>query len=279
MKSASDLFKFTLTAVLLIAASRAQAGLIVDFAADRGVIAAPSGEVFTWADQSGNSFDAVRQSVGPTSATAVINGMNRTVLHFDGSSRLISPPHVSPVGSLLAVYGNSVGFGRLMGWEDSTIGKHGLSVEPHFNDATNIVARNNQVQGDILQAPPNTGFEALAVTWGPAGITLNRRLQDGTLVSAVNHDITAISDGGFALHIGGPADDNPILPGWHGDLLTLRVYDAQLDPTARNGELDELYQQWIAVPEPSTGFCAIAVVSLILVQRRHRQSVSGKAIN
>jgi hypothetical protein len=193
---------------------------------------------------------------------ALINGVERPVLHFDGSNRLLAAPHVPAHGTVLAVFGNADAWGRLVGWEDSAIGRHGFAIEPFPGNAMNIVARFNATIGDVLLKPPNAGFEVLAASWGAGGVTMSRRLADGTLVAGSNHGINSISDGGFALHIGGPGDD--FVAGFKGDLLALRVFDVQLDPAQLDQARDGLYQQWVAVPEPSQGGVALVTVPLLL---------------
>jgi hypothetical protein len=267
----------------VLAPRQAGGAILMDFAADRGVVSSGDGHVTLWQDQSGRFFNAAAQATGPLVATTVVNGITRPVLRFDGGNVLIAAPHVPATGTVFAVYANSTPSEvdcRLLGWEDSAIGRHGFAIQPtytQYGPCVNVVARKSGAVGDVLLPPRATTMETIALSWGASGVTMERRLTDGTLVTGYNSNIDSISDRGYALHIGGPGDEDY---GWHqrfqGDLAVLRIFDTQLDLGARSSILNGLYQQWVAVPEP--GAVALLVLGAAgLARGRRRRHGAGPA--
>ena len=88
-----------------------------------------------WPNRSGLPADArpAKQGRGPLKTSADINGHARAVLRFDGEALLELPRKVPATGSLFVVF-RTADTGspsqRLLGWEDSDAGKHGLGLMP-----------------------------------------------------------------------------------------------------------------------------------------------------
>jgi hypothetical protein len=164
------------------------------------------------------------------------------VLRFDGRALLEAPRTVPPTGSLFVVFRSATtgaASQRLIGWEDSDVGKHGLSLMPEPGSLRAIL-RNNGQAGDLADARPVSEFEVVCVTWGPDGTTLHRNgvaagSQKG--INAVSSD-PAIK----ALHLGGPGSGSS--PRFRGDLAEVRVYHRQLDDPSRKRVEAELRRAW-----------------------------------
>ncbi len=227
--------------------------MLVDFSADQDVNAVNS-IVTKWGDQTTNHYDATPITAnGPTLTTAVINGRNRPVLQFDGTNVLVALPHVPPTGTLFIVLSNTAPDGsdtRVIGWEGSCNGTHGIGMSANYRYQGLIaIARNSNASGDISISPGISDVEVVTMSWGIEGVTLERRLVDGQVVSAPsNTNINSVSDGGFALHIGGPGDYPACLSQpFTGNLAAIRVYNGQLNASERAAVASTLYSYWIGL--------------------------------
>jgi hypothetical protein len=120
------------------------------------------------------------------------------------------------------------------------------------------ILRNNGRSGDIAHARKSTGeFEILSVTWGETGTTLHRDRTAGGSSKAIR---SVSSDPAIkALRIGGPGSGGS--PGFHGDVAEIRVYNRQLDSTARARVESELYAAWFT-PAGSKAVAAGPIVAL-----------------
>ena len=242
-------------ALLTMTVGRADAATIVDFSADTDVRTTNS-IVTGWGDQSGNHFDAVTASQeGPVLTTAVINGRSHPVLRFNGNNYLTAAPHVPATGTLFIVYSNTASPGdrRVIGWEDSLFGSNGITIIPSYvNGGMLLAARNFYAAGDIPGGEAVTELEIDTVSWGSEGVTLERRLANGEVLTLPsNTGITSVGDGGYVLHIGAPGDHDA--PGttfsepFQGDLAALRVYDEQLSAEQRATIANALHAYWVGV--------------------------------
>ncbi|HWB07653.1 MAG TPA: DUF1553 domain-containing protein [Pirellulales bacterium] len=213
---------------------------------DPRLVVGQDGQVTIWPDRAGVADDAavVADQVAPRLMTATICGHSRPVLKFQGQETLQSPCTVPAVGSLFVVFrpdANSEGGQRLVGWEDSSVGRHGLGVMPDAAGAFQGILRCDGSGGDVMvAAPPAPEFQLVTLTWGPSGVEAYR---DGTLV-ATNKTIQAVSSDPqiTALHIGGPGSGTAAR--FRGELAELRVYAAPLGTAKRNQVEAELRQRW-----------------------------------
>ena len=166
------------------------------------------------------------------------------MLHFDGAELLEVQSAVPAAGSLFVVCrvapsGNAGQ--RLVGWEDSAVGRHGLGLMPAPTGRLHAIVRDNARAGDVVHDRRAThDFELISVTWGPAGVTLHR---DRTL-AGTNKSIRAVSsDPGIkSLRIGGPGSGGAA--NFHGDVAEVRIYSRQLDDVARARVEAEIFATW-----------------------------------
>ncbi|MGP0062198.1 MAG: DUF1553 domain-containing protein [Isosphaeraceae bacterium] len=208
--------------------------------------------VLLWPNRSGLPSDGrpSGHGNGPIKVTATINGHVKSVLRFDGRAVLEAPRTVPPTGSLFVVFQadqKAAASQRLLGWEDSDVGKHGISLMPEPGSLRAIL-RNHGQSGDLVDTRPATGFEVVCVTWGPNGTTLHRNgraagSQKG--IDAVSSD-PAIK----ALHLGGPGSGSN--PRFRGDIAEIRVYHRQLDDAGRKQVESELHRTWFEPADPAS---------------------------
>jgi hypothetical protein len=204
-------------------------------------------------NRSGLPADArpVGSGKGPIKTRATINGHTRDVLRFDGHALLESRRLVPPIGSLFVVFQSAktaASGQRLLGWEDSDVGKHGLSLMPEPGGALRAILRNHGQAGDVVDARPASGFEIVCVTWGPIGTTLHR---NGVTAGSSKGIVAVSSDPGImALHVGGPGSGSS--PRFCGDVAELRVYQRQLDDAARKRVETELHRTWFEPTDPKS---------------------------
>jgi hypothetical protein len=204
-----------------------------------------AGKVTVWPNRAGLPGDAqpLAPGGGPVRTTASINGHTKTVLRFDGKSLLQAPHRSPPGGSLFVVFKNaekSAPGQRLVGWEDSDVGQHGLGLICDPGGRIQAVLRNNGQTGDIADSRRPADFEVVCVSWGPDGTTLQRDgkaagLQKG--IGAISSD-PAIS----SLKIGGPGSGSS--GRFRGDVAELRVYNRPLSEDERRQVEAELREAW-----------------------------------
>jgi len=231
---------------------------VVVFRADNANIAVDAtGNVTLWPDEAGSPDNAILVSTnnGPTRATAMVNGVAKPVIHFDGTQILESPVRQTPLGSLFIVMKTSdatVGNQRVIGWEDSDTGHNGLGLSPQLAGGLFAIMRNQGAGGDILDSnKPNVDYEIVTVTWGSAGTSLHR---NGVLVATKPTPPKLSADPNVkALRIGGPGSGGS--PRFRGDILELRVYDEQLAGDAQAEVEAELHSRWFA----QTGLGSISI--------------------
>jgi hypothetical protein len=130
---------------------------------------------------------------------------------------------------------------RLVGWEDASVGRHGLGLMPAPTGRLHAILRNSGAGGNIVHSRrASDAFEIISITWGARGVTLHR---DRAGVGTNTHIRAVSSDPAIgALRIGGPGSG--VSPRFRGDVAELRVYDEQLDDTARASVETELFATW-----------------------------------
>jgi Protein of unknown function (DUF1553)/Protein of unknown function (DUF1549)/Planctomycete cytochrome C/Concanavalin A-like lectin/glucanases superfamily len=214
------------------------------------VVADADGRVVLWPNRAGLPSDArpVSPGGGPSQVNVPIDGQIKTVLRFDGRSLLKAPRRAPPTGSLFVVFRTAKMASpgqRLLGWEDSNGGQHGLGLMSDPDGSLRAILRNNGRSGDLTDARRAEGFEVVCVTWGPGGTALYR---NGA--SVVQKRIESISSDAMiaALHLGGPGSGSS--PRFRGDVAEVRVYNRPLDESERRLVEAELRGAWIKPSGP-----------------------------
>src|SRR5262249_44802462 len=122
-----------------------------------------AGRVTLWPNRAALSADAVPPTgdTGPVKANVKIGEHTKTVLRFDGKSLLEAPGRAPPAGSLFVVH-QAADMGkpgqRLVGWEDASVGKHGLGMMLNTGGHVHVILRNNGAQSDMIDTRKK-GFE------------------------------------------------------------------------------------------------------------------------
>ncbi|MCX7423071.1 MAG: DUF1549 domain-containing protein [Planctomycetia bacterium] len=231
-----------------VAWSLATAEFLQFRADDRHIATNAARQITLWPDRAAIADDATPppDSHGPVLATEMIHGHSRPVIRFDGDAVLQSPRTVPLTGALFAVFrpDAAVGAGtRLIGWEDSAVGQHGLGLMLNAAGGLHAIVRRAGASGDIVApAPANSDFQLISLTWGSGGVALFR---NGEAIGT-NKSIDAVSSDPAiaALRIGGPGSGAG--QRFRGDLCELRVYGSPLDEAARVRVESELRARWLA---------------------------------
>ncbi|HEY2252334.1 MAG TPA: DUF1549 and DUF1553 domain-containing protein [Planctomycetaceae bacterium] len=245
--------------------------IILAFRADnRHMATNEAGQVALWPNRGfGPDHAVLVPGVAlPTLATADVEGRTVPTVRFSGKELLQVPVSVPPIGSLFVVFRpdpNGPNGQRLVGWEDSAVGQHGLGLMTDAAGAVHAILRKSGANGDVVVPAPvptkNPGvgtdsnrigppgspraFQVLSVTWGPAGVVVCRNGQN----VGMNKGIDSVSSDPAitALKIGGPGSGASSR--FQGDLAELRVYAAQLNEATRAHIDAELTSRWSATPE------------------------------
>jgi hypothetical protein len=229
---------------------------VLKFQADDPLLVAnESRQVMYWPNRGRAAANAipVPDVAMPVISSVEIDGRAHRMIHFFGTELLQVSKAVTSVGSLFVAFrpdpaGPSGQ--RLIGWEDSATGQHGLGIQTDGSGALHVIVRRNGASGDVVvPAPASTknGFQSICVTWGPSGVNVYR---DGQAVGS-NKTIDAVSSDAAitALRIGGPGSGGSSR--FRGNIAELRVYDVPLDDMARSQVEDELTRQWFSAEEKS----------------------------
>jgi hypothetical protein len=229
----------------------AQASLMRFRADDSQMTTDAAGHVIVWPNRASQIADAKPSTPAqaPLKVETTINGQTKTVLRFNGQSVLETPGSTAPEGGLFVVYraaenGNTGN--RLIGWEDSDVGKHGLGLMLAANGRLHVVMRNNGNSGDIVSDNKSSNFEIVSLNWGRDGAHLHR---NGTAAGKANGIKSVSSDPAISsLHIGGPGSGGA--PRFRGDIAEIRVYDRPLSDTERQNVETELRDTWFKPTSP-----------------------------
>jgi Protein of unknown function (DUF1553)/Protein of unknown function (DUF1549)/Planctomycete cytochrome C/Concanavalin A-like lectin/glucanases superfamily len=232
-------------------ASLARSCLIQLRADDPHLVTSAEGRVSLWPGRSGLPSDAraVGKDVGPTRVEAMIDGHAKTVLRFDAQALMETPRRAPPTGSLFVVFRTSEtggGSQRLVGWEDSDVGKHGLGLMVDPTGPLQAILRDKGRSGDLIDPVRAEGFEVACVTWGSGGTALYR---NGATVAGKGIEAVSSDPGIAALHIGGPGSGSGAR--FRGDLAEIRVYDRPLDEAERHLVEAELRDTWFKASGPN----------------------------
>lgn len=184
-------------------------------------------------------------SLGPLRTNATVNGKPRTVLHFDGKELLELGEAVPPTGTVFLVYrpADPAASGqRLIGWEDSDRGKHGVGVMLTSGGGLHAILRKEGAAADIVVPPAtNAPFEILTLGWGSGGTWLHRQgrlVGQSTAIDRVTSDPEIKS-----LRLGGPGSGAAAR--FRGDLAEVHIYN-QLLATQMVAAIErELAARWV----------------------------------
>lgn len=236
-----------------IAKSLAESQVLQFRADDRSITIDALGQIVLWPDRAAIADDAipVTNTPGPRMTTVRIRDTLWPVIRFDGNSMLQVPRSVPSTGSLFAVFRpdpNAAGT-RLIGWEDSTVGQHGVGLMPTADGGLHAILRRAGASGDlVIPAPRTLDYQLISLTWGTGGVTCFR---DGEEVGT-NMTIDSVSSDPAitTLHIGGPGSGTG--QQFRGDLCELQVYAEPLNEAARVCVENELRSRWLASPTEHT---------------------------
>jgi hypothetical protein len=224
---------------------------LLHFRADDPLVADAAGRVTTWPNRAGFSADAMPpvQKDAPLRTTTKIDDHTKPVVRFDGQSVLEAARPVPPAGTLFIVYqhsANAVIGERVVGWEDSNIGQHGLGLMRDTVGRPEAILRKNGKSGDLLSTKASKGFDNICISWGPGGTSLRRNGAEDATSKAID-GIT--SDPKItALKIGGPGSGGS--PRFNGDIAELRVYNRPLTEAERKQVETELHETWFQPDDP-----------------------------
>jgi len=229
-----------------IARSLAESQVLQFRADDRSISTDNCGQILLWPDRGSISDDAIpiTDTPGPRMTKASIHDRLRPVIRFNGNAMLQVPRSVPVTGSLFAVFRpdpDAAGT-RLVGWEDSAVGQHGVGLMSTADGGLHAILRRTGASGDVVLPAPNpVDFRLISLTWGTGGGTCFRngeKVGANTAIDSVSSD-PAIT----ALHIGGPGSGTG--QRFRGDLCELRVYAMPVDDAARVRVEDELRSRWL----------------------------------
>ena len=216
-------------------------------AGDTGSLTSSDRRVTFWPNRARSAarFATVApEASGPLKTNTTIGGRSRSVLRFSGKELLEVPQTVPPSGSLFLVFrvaDKGTSGERLIGWEDSNSGRHGLGLMTTPGGGLHAILRKDGGNGDIV-APPQTNavFDIVSLTWGAHGTTMHRQgvaVGKSAAIDGLSSDPKIL-----ALRIGGPGSGDS--GKFRGDLAELRVYSQPLDDAARAMVEKELSDSW-----------------------------------
>ena len=242
---------------------------IIQFRADNPqTVTGEKGSVTLWPNHAVMGPDAVpvAKENAPTQAEVEIKGHKKTVLRFDGKSLFEVAAQPPTTGSLFAVFrstDNTAGGQRLVGWEDSDSGKHGLGIMPTPDGGLHVILRNDGKAGDLVDTKPCRDFQIVSVTWGPGGTLLSR---NGATQNQNAIDSISPLPSSAGLRIGGPGTGSGAR--FRGELAELRIYDRPLIESERRTVEKELEERWFGETSGTTPITSEATILDELLSRR-----------
>ncbi len=254
--------------------------MILDYSALTGVTVNARNQVIQWDDNAtGHNATVVAGAEGPDYVMASISPTAiRPVLRFDGTNDLLGATAPVPSSGSMFLAFNKRGIidDRLVGWEDSNVGKHGIGIQPNHGNRPNIIARQNFRVADLWGNGPavRTTYEVWGFSWGSTGVHLYRKAYGGSGTWDDNATAVSVTSGRIPLRIGGPGTGSR--PRFNGDLAALRVYDTQMNAEAMEDEVGRLYTVYF-VPEPNSLclLCLGGIIGLLIVSNdRQRKWVA-----
>ncbi|MBI3870493.1 MAG: DUF1553 domain-containing protein [Verrucomicrobia bacterium] len=235
--------------------SAGSSGIIHLRADDPGLATTSDGRVQFWPNRARSTArfaSAASGTLAPIRTNITLAGRTRTILRFTGKELLEIQGSAPPIGSLFIVYraADRADSGqRLIGWEDSNTGRHGLGLMPLGGGGLHAILRREGVNGDVIApARTNANFEMVSLVWDLKGATLYREgmvagqgAATGGISSAENIQ---------ALRIGGPGAGDSAR--FRGDVAEIRAYAQPLDAATRATVEREMRDAWLRSdgPEP-----------------------------
>ncbi|MDB5390192.1 MAG: Protein of unknown function (DUF1553)/Protein of unknown function (DUF1549)/Planctomycete [Planctomycetaceae bacterium] len=217
---------------------------------DRRIVTNETQHLTFWPNRGRRPGNAspVPEVATPTVATVMIGERTRPLIHFSGNELFQVQGTIPAIGSLVVVFRpDPAGASgqRLVGWEDASVGQHGLGIMTDAKGSVQAILRRNGANGDVTVPAPASAaemppFQILCITWGSSGVTVHRQGQvvgNNKTIDSVSSD-PAIT----ALKIGGPGSGAS--PRFQGDIAELRIYNQPLDDLARARVETELTQRW-----------------------------------
>jgi mono/diheme cytochrome c family protein len=229
----------------------ARACLLRFRADDPYLVTDSGGRVALWPNRGSLPGDArpAGPDTGPVKTSAAIEGHAKPVLRFDGRALLEASRRAPSSGSLFIVFqtsGMASRGQRLVGWEDSDVGKHGVGLMANPDDSLLAILRKDGRAGDLAGARRGAGFETVSVGWDARRTALYR---NGVAAGAGNGIDGISSDPGIvSLRLGGPGSGGS--PRFRGDVAEVRVYDRRLTEAERRQVEAELQAAWFQPADP-----------------------------
>jgi hypothetical protein len=240
----------------MVAKTLVEAEVLRFTAHDRRIATNEAQRVIAWPNRGCGPLqtELVSDVAAPTLTMIKDQTQSRAALHFAGNELLQAPVTVPAAGSLFIVYRLDPAGGpgqRLLGWEDASVGQHGIGIMTDATGSLHAIVRRNGASGDVTVPAPksaseNLGFQVLCLTWGPSGVTVHRQGQQVGTNSGI--DSVSSDPAIAALRIGGPGSGAS--PRFQGDLAELRVFNQPLDDQARSRVEADLIQHWCSASEP-----------------------------
>lgn len=196
----------------------------------------------------------------PTMTSVDIGAQSQQVIRFSGNELLQTPYAIPAAGTLFVVFRSDPTGApgqRLIGWEDSATGQHGLGIMTDGTGSLHVIARRNGANGDVVAPSPvssTAGFQTVCIIWGPNGVSVFR---DGQPIGE-NKGIDSVSSDPSikALRIGGPGSGSSTR--FQGDIAELQLYDTPLDDQMRRRVEAELTKRWFSGPQNTQADSPIA---------------------
>ena len=225
-------------------------------AANANLLVDEQERVLVWPNQGswGRQAQPVAGVTAPLRTSLLVAGVMQPVLQFEGNLLEIQADAPGE-GSLVLVWKpgpDSQPGERLIGWEDSSVGQHGLGISPQAGGGLMAILRHRGASGDLSDSTSAASeLEITTVTWGPRGTTLHRNGMPrgaSTSIQAISSDPQIL-----ALSLGGPGSGGGAR--FHGYIAEARVHDRQLDDAARMAVEQELAAKWSS-GQPATSAAA-----------------------
>jgi hypothetical protein len=243
-------------------------GLVLDLEAGKGVVMDGSGNVVSWADQSGQGHDAT-QANSASRPTFVSNGLNGgpslrfggTGSFLDVAGQVISSQQFT-IMALVTDSGSATGYREIFSnWSNTSLTNSvflGLTdhspTQVRFSDDFDAVGSVSNPTNPFVLTGVSSASDAIvyqdALQLAAKGSALTTRI--------LNDDYHIGTQDGFEF--------------WNGDIAAILVYDRALSTVEIAQNVQYLYNP-VAVPEPST-LVSLTIGILGVALLRHRRAAT-----